>query len=448
MNIKTLTAPTIHAALKEARRLHGDDVMLVESTPPTGDQPARVTVMIDEASAQPAATPAARPAPARPVPQPAPAAPAMAFGYAGARPRGTEQGAAASAQVSDAAGVLTMALGDEDDPARLTPQASLPSRTGRRGSVGRDRLFTRPTHGEAPPPERSSTEQLVEAQMERLHARLDALEQRFAPAVIGASHGWAAHPCFAELLGHGLQPATVAALFDAVAARGFAPATDPDELRWALAQELRRRLAPTAPGQTVGTQVVVGASGAGKTSLLLRLARHPDFFGRRQATVLVIEPEDDGDLTYQSPVELYRRFDLPVQSVRTTAEMYRALSRARRFDQIFVDTPSLPSDEAEARRALLRIKKMLEPMVPLQVVLTVHAGRALDGYDADALGRLPLAPSAVALTHLDATPGWGRAADWLVQAGFPVPYVGVGPRVSDGLVSYSPAWFVETMLGL
>ncbi len=47
MKVKTLTGPSIHAALVEARRLLGDDVVLLESIPAEGDSPARITVMVD-----------------------------------------------------------------------------------------------------------------------------------------------------------------------------------------------------------------------------------------------------------------------------------------------------------------------------------------------------------------------------------------------------------------
>ena len=63
MQIKTITGASIHAALAEARRLLGDDVVLLESVPPSGSEPARVTVMVDDAVSQEVSSPA--PAPRR-----------------------------------------------------------------------------------------------------------------------------------------------------------------------------------------------------------------------------------------------------------------------------------------------------------------------------------------------------------------------------------------------
>src|SRR5690625_5337905 len=51
MTVKTLTASTISEALADARRQFGDDVVLLESHPPSADRPARIMIM-----AEPAAT--------------------------------------------------------------------------------------------------------------------------------------------------------------------------------------------------------------------------------------------------------------------------------------------------------------------------------------------------------------------------------------------------------
>lgn len=81
MTLRTVTGPTIAAALADARRLFGADAVMLQSAPPTPDGHASVTVAFDEAGPAPAAptpAPAARPeADAVPV--------VRAYGYGGAR---------------------------------------------------------------------------------------------------------------------------------------------------------------------------------------------------------------------------------------------------------------------------------------------------------------------------------------------------------------------------
>lgn len=79
MTLKTLSGPSVQAALADARRLFGAAVVLLQSAPAAGGAPAQITVAFDEAPRPP------RPAPAAPaVPASEPAAP-RAYGYAAAR---------------------------------------------------------------------------------------------------------------------------------------------------------------------------------------------------------------------------------------------------------------------------------------------------------------------------------------------------------------------------
>ncbi len=55
MDVKTFTDSSIQAALEKARHKLGDQVVLVESEPPTDEAPAQVTVMVDESAQQAAA---------------------------------------------------------------------------------------------------------------------------------------------------------------------------------------------------------------------------------------------------------------------------------------------------------------------------------------------------------------------------------------------------------
>ena len=82
MTLKTVTGPSIQEALADARRLFGEDAVLLQSSPPAHGAPASVTVAFDVPAHRPAPRPAAPP-PARPA---APAVPdgelaPRAYGY-------------------------------------------------------------------------------------------------------------------------------------------------------------------------------------------------------------------------------------------------------------------------------------------------------------------------------------------------------------------------------
>lgn len=449
MQTQQVTGPTIQAALKEARRRFGDDVVLIESMPPEENQPARITVMVDTAlpaSKQPST-------PSGPPGSSGPHKPARALGYGpGMRKYTTSssEGTAAASPEKASDASVDVALDTPPQPNSNEGTNSPPGGNGLRSlsSPGRNRIFSsdaRPsTSGDA---SSSTADRLLEAQLQHLHSRLESMERRFGGALIGSTQRWMANPLFAELMDQGLRPATITKLFDRLVDRGFEPESDPEDLRWAAAQELRRMLNVKTPKRSAGTVLVVGPSGAGKTSLLLKLATHEQFFARRQPTVISIVP-DDRSIPYQNPAELYRTFGVPVQNVCTEGEMDQALDRAEGFEQILIDTPPLPTQEETARTMLRRIKCLVSPLMPLQVHLILSAARNLHDFDTDFLHRLPLQPDAVALTHLDESSRWGHVAEWLLEIGKPIQFVSTGSRVPEGVEAFSPTWYVEEMLAL
>ncbi|MEX1055526.1 MAG: flagellar biosynthesis protein FlhF, partial [Rhodothermales bacterium] len=74
--------------------------------------------------------------------------------------------------------------------------------------------------------------------------------------------------------------------------------------------------------------------------------------------------------------------------------------------------------------------------------------RSLGDFNPDFIGSLPLRPETIALTHLDETQGWGRIAEWLMSLKMPVQFVSTSAAVPDGVISFSPTWFVEEMMKL
>lgn len=410
MDIKTLTGSSIQSALAEARHLLGDDVILLESVAATDTEPARITVMVDETLAV---------APRRAAPA---ASPALA--EVEVAEQGVGHGYAAVAARSSA-----------ERPAVAAPAFSSASPAPQ----PRVRAF----EPAAPALDLDALESLLDARLGGLHDRLGSLE---ASAMPSAERTWLTHPLYGEWLAEGFRPATVDRLFEAVSERGFRAddrsATALTELRWALRHALRDLL-PNPVGQdTTGTLVLIGPSGAGKTSLLLKLALHPSIYGRRKTAALVLTPDEATHL-HHSPADLYRRHGLPVQTASTPDQVRQALARTTDFDQVLIDTPPLHPNPRLARQTVAWLNGLLAEIEAFDVHLVLDVTRALGGFDAAALQRLPIRPTAASLTRLDETVGTGHTAEWLLALGLPVHFVSTSPRVPDGVRAFSPGWFVE-----
>jgi|GEM_PF-3317917 len=228
MTLKTVTGPTIRTALADARRLFGDDAVLLQSTPPAPGAPASVTVAFDVPSARATAAPA----PQRtvtpwtvPAAEPASAASPRAYGYGGVTHGGGQKVPAAESLSAPAVAPTTSApvtppVMPVAAPVTQTPAAPVMPPVAA--------PVVSPAAPVMPPatPESATADELA-----RLRARLARLE---------------------------------AALADA------------------------RVPVPTAPAPVV----LVGPAGSGKTSLALRLGRAPGALDAASAAVLVVAPED------------------------------------------------------------------------------------------------------------------------------------------------------------
>ncbi len=462
MKVKTLTGPNIQAALAEARRLLGDDVVLLESVPARDGQLARVTVLLDT----PAQKLQSGDIQTQQVEPPGHSISAVSPALREAR-RLVERYSPTLATEADmpaeepaiAYEGISVARGGYSTMRRSVHQApSFPPEPGyleERGTAvpaptspdirKRGSLFTAREFSNVEMEEQSVAARM-EAQLRLLNERLKQLESSFGETVIGTSMQWSAHPLFSFMLKKGLRPATAARLFDRLAAKGHTPDQDEEELRWALAQEVRNALDLAAPKHDSSALLLIGPSGAGKTSLALKLAKNVSFYGRRRTAVLFIQPEEEETYGYYTPIALYRHYGIPVKSVRTSDEMRQALDRVQQFDQIIIDTAPMSSQGQEARKMLSHVRRVTEAVVPLQVQLVVNATRVLDGLNPAFFKSLPVRPNTLSLTHLDEISDLGRIAEWLMSMAIPVRTVSISPRVPDGLAAFSPAWFVEAMM--
>ena len=445
MKVKTLTGPSIHAALIEARRLLGDDVVLLESIPAEGDAPARITVMVDVPA--PAARKKEAPMHAHNAAASAPQSAGYGYGrinntgFATAAPAAsntanysTQQANFSSGGASDAGDFLNRTALVQPGKQGLTPVSRRP-----RNNIHAPDASNLPVKA-------NQFQELLESQLQLIHDRLDRLDRKFEGAIIGSGIRWASHEFYTRLLKQGMRPSTITRFFEQLVAKGFEPDHEPQKIRWALAQVIRNGLQMATPKRYNGTVMFIGPSGAGKTSLLLKTATHPSFFGRHKSTVISILPEDTAAAPYQNPAELYARYGISVQTIRGAEEMNEALNRAENFDQILIDTPPMPVHEAGARKMLLYLKRLVEPLMPVQVHMVINATRALEEFDPSYLQRLPLRTDAIAFTHLDETRSLGRIAEWIMQTKLPVQFASSSPKVPDGVGAFTPSWFVEEMM--
>lgn len=409
MKIKTVTGSTIQAALAEARKQLGEGVLLLESIPAEGDRPATIKVVVDHAPSAPVEANLRKKA----EPQPA------GYGYGAHR---------------STTSVIAARQGEAARAAALVVESPQPGAQGARASTGGA------PRGRGVGTVRTGFDDPVGRQLAFMQERLGALEQALTTPS-ASPQAWRSVQLLRNLADQGLREKTLARLFERVQSfRTETGLTDGEAVL--IRNELRRMLQMPVLRPAPPAMLVLGSAGSGKTSLLLKLAAHPEYFGRRRAAVVVVQPDASASGHY-SPIDRYRQAGVAVQCVRSREEMRTALERIERFDHLLIDTPSLPVDPQGAASFSDAVERIVQDVVPLQVQLVLDASRVLSAATLAAWKGLSLRPTSAAVTHLDEAHQWGRFAEWLMHVELPYGYAADGPAVPDHLSALSASRIAE-----
>jgi flagellar biosynthesis protein FlhF len=177
-------------------------------------------------------------------------------------------------------------------------------------------------------------------------------------------------------------------------------------------------------GRTSEVIAFVGPTGAGKTTMLAKVAGHATIFGSRRVGMLGLDTFRVGAV---EQLALYAGMaKLPVEVAYEATDLPRAMKRLRHCDVILVDcpgrSPKRPED-VDAVRGLLRELRPTEVHAVLPAGLrTEHARRLLDGYRS-------LGVTHLCATKIDEYPDDWALFDLAAQLQLPMRWIGDGQSV-------------------
>ncbi len=479
MMLKTVRGNNIPTAMAEARRLYGDDIILMQTTPAEGNRQAEIIISMEErmtvsdirsqrASTDDLAELAGRQLGyGRPQPRPA------ATRFSAQRPPAEHSSAIRVAQRRANAPMTPSKVqpsAPADHPAtELAPSPetapapeTLADRIGSRvtdaltGLGGLVRSW-RPTRDEdaliahvvnnakadadSPAQDASDTPRPVRY-LEALDRRMASIERSLSSAMIGYDARWRQNPLFGDLIDAGLSVETASALIASVAARGISASANSDDTRRELSDELRKRMKVVVARKTQGRHLFVGPSGAGKTSMIAGLAASGRI-GRTLVVILAGPMQSNRELI--DPSVYYDAAGVDSISVHSRRQLEIELQAINAYDSVVIDAPSLTRGDAET--TLAQAHELLEPLgqIVTHYVVDVRSNfAATERALTDAIDAI----DAIALTHLDELDQPGRLADFFTQTRRPIYFASNAGGNSAGTHIFSPAKLASDVVGL
>lgn len=235
----------------------------------------------------------------------------------------------------------------------------------------------------------------------------------------------------AALVDAGIASAVVADLIDRTVDHEL-PFVSPRSLKRLVRRALAGRI-PIAPPAAAGARSLafVGPGGSGKTLSSARLAAAYASRAQLPVVCVALRPTDGG----AELAALLEPLGVGVRVAGSGAEARAHLAGAVDHALVLVDTPAVAprsSAEVAALAADLEALGLDEVHLALPATYSGPAARELG----DLLA--PLAPTHLALTHMDATSHVGALIDYAIDAGRPISYLSEGTGVPGGLEPAAP----------
>lgn len=290
-----------------------------------------------------------------------------------------------------------------------------------------------------------------EQKVPNLHRDFDTLADRFerfenliSEQLLAVNVDFVSHPAFQQLLNNGVPYATVLSWFSELAAEGVDPYHRDGHFTRRLAQKVRETLDVVATEPPVKFMIFTGAAGAGKSSVIMKLALSSEFLGNASCALVSIVPRGAKNY-YPSLDNFASEHDFIHFRIEGQRQWHELQDQLGTFDHVLIE---MPANEYYAATQSEFSSTMFIQAIRQSGAVEVHhvMNAALNPQVLKSLSRKATTCDYLDFTHLDTVPKRGQLLSLMDHSGCCVRYICLGLQVPADIQKFEPAQFARQLL--
>jgi len=285
----------------------------------------------------------------------------------------------------------------------------------------------------------------VIGEIQKLSIKIHQLEAMLSEHIISPSLRYLTHPVYQQLLQQGIAASDISMWFREVLGEGINPESESNSFAKRIARILRRRFPNGVASNHVQKKFVAfyGDSGAGKTTLIMKLASRAKSENQKIALISIYDFEDERF----SKLELFAKQNSIDHFFTCNGENAEpVLKKLGNYDRIFIDTPFLGHRADDIVKKASSIHQFMDQLPEFESHLVINAALNNEFFSEQYLSKYPLKPNYLAVSHLDKVSVWGHLLTLFNCIKSTPQYLTTGPHVHGEIITYTPEWFANKIL--
>lgn len=172
--------------------------------------------------------------------------------------------------------------------------------------------------------------------------------------------------------------------------------------------------------------VLIGATGVGKTTTLMKLAANPSLMAAQKVAIV---STDSYSMAASYDLEVFSRITkIQFEKANSVQELDAVISSLHDFDLILVDTPA----RSPAFKGFIHeIQEVLNVLKPTDVFLTLNMAYGIEDLFMSAGMFMPLNPTGLIFSKVDETCKQGKMVTLAAEIGIPIAFVCDGQNIPE-----------------